>query len=124
MTGKQNEFINYINENTANKKGVLLFFNASWCKPCAKIKTLLNNEIKNIEQIVNIIFIDIDTGKDNSNNNANFYSFLKSKRIIRGIPSLLLYINNEDKERLIYPDFFCETNLNHFNAMMEIIKKL
>lgn len=106
------------------EKGILLFFNASWCKPCSKIKTLLNEEIKNIEKIVNINFIDIDTGKDHYNNDADYYSFLKSKRIIRGVPSLLLYIKTNEDDRVIYPDFFCETNISHFNALMRIIKNL
>jgi thiol:disulfide interchange protein len=119
----ENEYINYINQNINNKKGVLLFFNASWCNPCKKVKTLLNSELDNIKNIVNISFIDIDTHKDNYNNNAFFYSFLKKKRIVRGIPSLLLYIKNEEEEN-IYPDFFCDTNTDHFKAMVAIIKKL
>lgn len=134
-TVHETALLNYIKENietatgkNANglkkkdNKGVLLFFNASWCKPCGKIKRLVA-ENKNIidKQGIKLLYIDIDTSKDQYQNEAEFYSFLKRKRIIKGVPSLLLYLPDN---KTIYPDFFCESNNAHFEALINIIKEI
>lgn len=108
--------------NGLKHKGVLLFFNAVWCKPCAKIKRLVAEKKGIIDkQGINLLYINIDTSKDQYQNDAGFYSFLKRKRIIKGVPSLLLYLPDN---KTIYPDFFCESNNAHFEALINIIKEI
>lgn len=124
---EENDFITYIEEKTKKYKGCLLFFNASWCKPCKKIKDIFYRNIGIIkENNINIIIIDIDTNIDQYGNNVSFYSFLKKKRIIRGVPSLLLYKQEDSSNDNVipYPDFSCESDINHFNALLEIITHL
>lgn len=108
--------------NGLKHKGVLLFFNAAWCKPCAKIKRLVAEKKGIIDNHnINLLYINIDTSKDQYQNDAEFYSFLKRKRIIKGVPSLLLYLPDN---KTIYPDFFCESNSAHFEALIGIIKEI
>lgn len=112
------KYIDYIKNNIHDKKGVLVIFTASWCNPCKRIKELLNPEIPKLIKNVNIVLIDIDTDKD------GFHSFLKKQRIARGVPALLLYLKKRDGEYSHYPDFFCETNIKHFNTLLSTINNL
>lgn len=117
----QNKYISYIKDNIQNKKGVLLFFNASWCKPCKKLKETLNPLIPSILKNVNIVFVDIDCDKNIQN---VYYTFLKKQRIVRGVPSLLLYEQKLEHEYSFHPDFFCETDAVHFKTLIDKINKL
>ena len=67
----RNEFLTAISEN---KDKILLFkFTADWCKPCKQIK-----------DHVTCYELDVDE-------NFDVYAFLKSKKMLTGIPSILIY---------------------------------
>jgi thiol-disulfide isomerase/thioredoxin len=129
------DYLNYINKlmvssnNTYN--GVLLFFSATWCGPCKKIKPHVLSKTSFFSQCgINVVFIDIDTNTDQYGNNAPYYQLLKKNRLVRGIPSLLLYTrqdNSDDNDltiKNIYPSYFCESDVKHFNALIEHISKI
>lgn len=125
MQSVYDDYMSYIKKNIQDKKALLLIFNATWCKPCKKVKELIQPKIKTImDNNTELLFIDIDTNKDSKNNSADYFAFLKKKRITRGVPSLLLYINKNDENYSFYPDFFCETNNQDILELLEIISKL
>jgi thiol-disulfide isomerase/thioredoxin len=76
------EFLSTI---TNNKEKVLLFkFTASWCKPCQKIKEEVTSLIRHLNNHVVCYELDVDE-------NFDVYAFLKSKKMLTGIPSILVY---------------------------------
>lgn len=135
---QKRDFINYIHQTitSGNHNGLLLVFKASWCAPCKKVA----KQLETIQPIVSankvgILTIDIDAMKDDKGRDAPFFSFLKTQRVVGGVPSLLLYLKNGEycdngnarnlDECVIYPDFFCEGyNEYHFNALVKTIKNI
>lgn len=125
MQSIQDDYVSYIKKNIQDKKAVLLFFNATWCNPCKKVKEIIQPNMASIvKNNINVLFIDIDTNIDSTNNVADYFSLLKKKRIVRGVPSLLLYINNNEDDYSCYPDYFCDTNPKHIYELLSIINKL
>jgi thioredoxin 1 len=67
--------------------GVLIIkFGAEWCGPCKKIDPLVYNLMSQISTNKNITcaLIDIDE-------NFEIYAFLKSKKMVNGVPVILCY---------------------------------
>ena len=81
-------------DNTYKKKPnidlIIIKFTATWCKPCQKIKELCNNLFGQTSDTTICFDIDID-------NNAQLYTAFKSKKMIKGVPTL--YGFNCKKER-------------------------
>jgi len=76
------EFLSTI---TNNKEKVLVFkFTASWCKPCQKIKEEVTSLISHLNNHIVCYELDVDE-------NFDVYAFLKSKKMLTGIPSILVY---------------------------------
>jgi len=119
----ENSYIDYINTSNINKKGSIIFFNASWCVPCTRMKKNINEyaDFFNNNNI-NVLKIDIDTNKDQYNKDTLFFQMLKKKRIVKGVPSLLYYCNEGMLQEDVYPDYFIENNQSHFNSLIELIK--
>lgn len=67
-----------------NDKVVIIKFGAEWCKPCKKIKSLFYNQISQLNPNILIGDIDVDESFD-------VYAFLKAKRMVNGIPSIIAY---------------------------------
>jgi hypothetical protein len=63
---------------------IILKLSAVWCLPCAKIKPLVDGFFVSSPPEVVCGDIDVDVSFD-------FYSFLKSKKMVNGIPVLLCY---------------------------------
>ena len=63
---------------------IVLKLGAKWCSPCETIKDVVNGFFITSPQ--DVICGDIDVDK-----NFNFYSFLKSKKMVNGIPVLLCF---------------------------------
>jgi len=80
-------------------KAIVIKMGAEWCGPCQKIKPLVLSCIKHMPP--NVICFDID-----ADDNMELYSFFKNKRLINGIPAILCYTqNNErDPEKWYIPD--------------------
>lgn len=93
------DFYNILEKN----KGILIFkFGAKWCKPCKKIKDHVDNFFLQTPSNITCFDIDID-------NCDEVYSFLKQKRMVSGIPTLLCYKKNNIE--YCPDDSFSGTNL-------------
>ena len=94
----RNVFLEYLKENP----GIMLFkFKASWCKPCKMIQDDVDQYFQATSDNIICFDIDIDTCRD-------VYTFLKSRKMINGVPTILGYVKNNET---FVPDFsFSGTN--------------
>jgi thiol:disulfide interchange protein len=69
-----------------NNPGVIIVkFSADWCKPCQVIKPFVESRIARLPvDKIHVVNVDID-------NSMDLYGFLKTKRLIQGIPTLFAY---------------------------------
>jgi len=68
-----------------NNPGLIVIkLGASWCGPCARIKDVVHGFF--ISSPNNVVCADIDVDES-----FDFYSFMKSKKMVNGIPALLCY---------------------------------
>jgi len=77
-------FLEVLNKNTGV---VILKFSADWCAPCSRIKGIVDEMVMlrvDNRKDVSFYFIDVDESFD-------LFAHLKSKKIVPGIPALLLY---------------------------------
>lgn len=75
------EFKNALNKNP----GITIFkFSAEWCSPCKRIAPNVEAWSTQLPKNAKIIYIDIDEAFD-------LYAFMKSKKMLKGIPALLMY---------------------------------
>jgi len=77
----RNEFLQFLSRNQAM---IIIRFSATWCGPCRKIKPLVDYFFASSPVCVTCVDLDVDE-------NSDVYSFLKSKKMIYGIPTLLCY---------------------------------
>jgi len=77
----RNEFTRFLSQNQAM---IIIRFSATWCKPCQKIKSLVDCFFASSPPCVTCVDLDVDE-------NTDVYSFLKSKKMVYGIPTLLCY---------------------------------
>jgi thioredoxin-like negative regulator of GroEL len=63
---------------------IIIKLSAVWCQPCEKIKPAVHGFFASSPPEVVCADIDVDKSFD-------FYSFLKSKKMVNGIPVLLCY---------------------------------
>ena len=76
---------NFFNDVLANNEGlVILKFGAEWCRPCKLCKKQVYSYFNNMPENVTCYDVDVDDSFD-------LYAFLKSKRMINGIPVILAY---------------------------------
>ena len=68
-----------------NNPGLIIIkFTAEWCGPCKKIAPIVEGFFATSPENVVCGDIDVDQSYD-------FYSYLKSKKMVNGIPAILLY---------------------------------
>jgi len=80
--------------DTGNKeelKGIVIKMGATWCGPCKKISPLCISCLKRMPD--NIICFDIDI-----DDNMELYSFFKNKRMVNGVPAILCFTINKDRD--------------------------
>ena len=74
-----------------NNPGVIIIkFGAEWCNPCKIIENDVNVYFNSMPDNVQCIILDID-------DNINIYGYLKTKKMVNGIPTILAYFkyNND-----------------------------
>jgi thiol-disulfide isomerase/thioredoxin len=71
------------------KKPVILKFGATWCGPCRRIEDQVSRGFHSCKDSAVCINVDIDESID-------LYAFLKSKRMVQGVPTLLAYRGSND----------------------------
>jgi thiol:disulfide interchange protein len=75
----------FLNEILPNNQGlVILKFGATWCRPCQLCKDQVYSYFNLTSDNVTCYDVDVDDSFD-------LYAFLKSKRMINGIPVILAY---------------------------------
>ena len=72
-----------------NPGHIVIKLGASWCGPCKRIEKNVNDFF--IKCPPNIICCDIDI-----DNNFDMYAFLKTKRMVDGVPTVLVYSKGND----------------------------
>ena len=77
----RNHFMNLLEKNFGL---VIIKFGATWCGPCKKIKHVVDAFFASSPDNVMCCDIDVDESFD-------VYSYLKSKKMVNGIPAILCY---------------------------------
>ena len=72
-------------QTTKNEFTVLKLY-ADWCAPCKAISPFVNELVKKKEETVEFDFFEL-----NVDESFDLYGFLKSKKMARGIPTILIY---------------------------------
>ena len=84
------DFLNLV--QTENPGVVIIKLGAPWCPPCRRINSLVHKCFDTILATQpNVVCCDL-----NVDENGDVYAFLKSKRMVSGIPSILGYIRKEN----------------------------
>jgi thiol-disulfide isomerase/thioredoxin len=78
------DFIELLTKHNTNS--VVIKFGAEWCGPCKQIDPYIYQYMSQMPEDVQCFVLDID-------DEASFdlYAFLKSKRMVNGVPVLLAY---------------------------------
>lgn len=75
------QFIEMLEQN----KSVIIFkFGAEWCAPCQKIKKDVHTLMEKMPEEIICFDVDVDDSFD-------LYAYLKSKKIVNGVPCILAY---------------------------------
>lgn len=77
-------------QNLENKI-IIIKFSADWCKPCKKIKPIVEEWFSKLNETFIIFEIDIDETME-------LYYALKTKKMVNGIPSILAYYGNVERD--------------------------
>lgn len=72
-------------------KILVVKFTATWCRPCQTIKQLTEECFANLPKNVIIAELDVD-------NNMDLYMFMKKKRIVSGIPAILVWFPTPSRD--------------------------
>ena len=78
------EFKNILAENPGT---IIIKFGAEWCGPCKRIDPQVHqwfDHLSKTKQNIQTYLIDVD-------NNMDLYGFLKTKKMVNGIPAILAY---------------------------------
>jgi thiol-disulfide isomerase/thioredoxin len=77
----RNHFLELLNSNPGM---FFIKFGAKWCGPCKTIDEGIKAIFQSLPSYIQTAIIDIDECTD-------VYSFLKSKRVVNGVPVILCY---------------------------------
>ena len=68
----------------ANEGVIIIKMGAEWCKPCTLISPYIKEHISTLPDNFTVYDLDID-------DNFEIYAYLKSMKMVTGIPTLLAY---------------------------------
>lgn len=89
---------------------VVVKIGAEWCRPCRQIAPRVGAHVGSLPPNVFVYLVDADESDD-------LFGYLRSKKVISGIPALLLYSSSDVP---IAPSEVCcgsdETAVDHFFA--------
>ena len=71
----------------ANPGTIIIKFGAEWCGPCKRIDSQVHqwfDHLSKTNQSIQTYMIDVD-------DNMDLYGFLKTKKMVNGIPAILAY---------------------------------
>jgi thiol-disulfide isomerase/thioredoxin len=78
------DFLNILKNNNGL---IIIKFGAKWCQPCKLIDSQVNYWFQIMPKNVQCISLDIDESLE-------IYSFLKTKKMLIGVPTILMYKYN------------------------------
>ena len=84
-------------QDKLKNKVLIIKFSADWCKPCQKIKPLVNEYISNLPQNVIVADIDIDETMD-------LYMAFRNKKMLSGVPTMLAFYGNVERQHWYVSD--------------------
>jgi len=88
----------------------IIKFGADWCGPCKKIEGLVNEWFNKTNNKVQCALIDVDESFD-------IYAFLKSKKMVNGIPAILCYY--KDNHNYVPDDVVIGADVAQVNAFFQ-----
>jgi thiol-disulfide isomerase/thioredoxin len=77
----RNHFVELLQKNPG---AIVIKFGAIWCGPCKLIENKVNTLMNMMPDRVQCVIVDVDECVD-------LYSFLKTKKMVNGIPVILVY---------------------------------
>jgi thiol-disulfide isomerase/thioredoxin len=112
---------------TTDYQFVVLKFYANWCAPCThispKVHELMENKAKQFEaETKKFIFIEVNVDEC-----FDLYAFLKSKKMVRGIPTMFVYDTNiarqgEEAHMFIPQASVAGTNMDEISRVVGLVK--
>lgn len=93
------EFESYL--NALGNKMVIIWFSAPWCAPCRRIKATCLDRINKIDELQSK---NIDIYTINIDDHMGLFGWLKTKRMVPGIPTLLAYYGDVERDIWYIPD--------------------
>jgi len=93
----------------------IIKFGAEWCGPCNKIKETCENYFYTInKQHKNIICIDIDVDET-----IELFTFLKTKKMVKGLPTILAYYGGNTEHWFIPNDSVSGADIQKIDDFFE-----
>tara|TARA_Y100000996_G_C22365037_1_gene578551 strand:- start:205 stop:576 length:372 start_codon:yes stop_codon:yes gene_type:complete len=105
--------------NLKNNEIILIKFTADWCGPCKAIKHICDEYKEKMNNNVHYYEIDIDESLE-------LYVKLKSLKQVNGIPAILCFHENKERDYWYCPDDSClgGNKQNVINFYERCIKKI
>lgn len=98
---ERKNLLSLLNENPGI---IFIKFGAEWCGPCKKIEQYIHDKFNSFEDHIQTAIIDIDE-------NLDVYAFLKSKKIVTTIPSIVCYLKGSNS--YVPDDVICDSNVSN-----------
>ena len=95
---------------------LIIKFSATWCAPCKIIKPVCDKWL--ISAPPNVIWAEIDIDES-----IELFGVLKTKKMIKGVPTLLAFYGNKNKDRThwyIPDDSFSGSDLIKLNQFLKL----
>jgi len=97
-------------QESMNRNDVILVkFGAEWCNPCKKIKEKCYENFNKLPNNVYIYDIDVDEHLD-------LYGKLKTKKMLKGLPTILAYYGGKKEHWYIPDDSFSGSDLKDLDS--------
>uniref|UniRef100_A0A6C0DU64 Thioredoxin domain-containing protein n=1 Tax=viral metagenome TaxID=1070528 RepID=A0A6C0DU64_9ZZZZ len=93
-----------------NPGKIIIKFGAEWCAPCKLIEKQVFEWIDKMPETIQCIVVDIDESFD-------VYAFLKTKKMLNGIPAILCY--NQGNTSYIPDDAVIGADKNKVNEFFQ-----
>lgn len=98
---------------TQNPGLIIIKFSATWCGPCKKIADAFESGLRQMPENVQPVILDIDECFE-------MYAFMKNKKMVTGIPSILCYYKNStDFVRFVPNDSCMGSDIAQLNLFFE-----
>lgn len=101
---------NFLNRIKTNPGLFIVKFGAEWCAPCKQIEQEVLQKFNSMPDNVQCAIIDIDE-------NFDVYAFLKTKKLVSGIPAILCY--HKDNDSYIPDESCCGSDKNNLSLFFD-----